>query len=173
VLDEAVRFKLFYSIDNKLTWVPITETASVTSYPWTVPALTKNKEAYLKIIGFTADNVRAGTGISDAHFVIETVTILRPNGEGWRLHSGRPFSITWRTTPTPKAPVESYSLYLTTDNGLTWKLIGSGIGNPGIHSWTPKVSYHKPQCRVRVVLKDASAETVGIDTSDGFFFIEK
>jgi hypothetical protein len=170
VLDEAVRFKLFYSIDNKLTWVPITETASGTSYPWTVPALTKNKKAHLKIIGFTADNVRAGTGISDAYFVIEAVTILRPNDEFWPLHSGRPYIITWRTTPTPKAPVESYSLYLTTDNGLTWKLIGSGIGNPGIHSWTPVVK-NQSKCRVRIILKDATGATVGIDASDGFFSI--
>jgi hypothetical protein len=171
VLDDAVTFKLFYSIDNKLTWVPITKTASGVSYSWTVPSLIKNKKAYLKIVGFTAGNDRRGTGISDAYFVIEAVSILSPHGGSQPLISGTPVDITWRTTPTPKASIDSYSLHFTTDGGLNWRLIGSGEGNPGTHSWTPFVAKTKSKCLVKVILKDASGATVGIDTSDGFFSI--
>jgi hypothetical protein len=166
-----VRFKLMYSIDNKMTWVPITSTATGTHYTWNVPALTKNKKVYLKIIGYTAADVKMGKDLSDGLSLIEAMSILSPNGGGQPLISGTPVDITWRTTPTPIAEVASYSVSYTTNGGLTWRLIGSGNGNPGTYSWTPLVTKAKTKCKVKVVLKDALGNKVGSDISDGVFTI--
>ncbi len=166
-----VRFKLMYSIDNKKSWLLITDTATGTHYTWNVPTLTKNKKAYLKIIGYTALDVKMGKDLSDGPFLIEAVSILGPNGGGQPLISGIPVDITWRTTPTPIDEVVSHSVSYTTNGGVTWKLIESGNGNPGTYSWTPLVTKAKTNCKVKVVLRDAFGNKVGSDVSDGLFTI--
>jgi hypothetical protein len=77
------------------------------------------------------------------------------------------------TTPTPKAPIASSSLFYTTNGGLQWNLIDTLPGNPGAYVWNvPAVPATKLKSRVKVVLKDALGNKVGIDVSDSFFSIQ-
>jgi hypothetical protein len=60
------------------------------------------------------------------------------------------------------------------NGGSTWTLIKTLLtGNPGSYNWkVPLVTVPKPQCKVKVVLRDSGGVTVGSDISDAFFTIQ-
>jgi len=89
--EEAVKFKLKYSIDNGATWKTMHPEAYVTGteYPWEVPKPLGNKRSCLvKIIGYNASDVKISADRSDSPFTIEVVRLTSPNG-GDLLASGR------------------------------------------------------------------------------------
>jgi hypothetical protein len=69
--------------------------------------------------------------------------------------------------------VRQVRLFYSLDKGVTWKLFPSQPdpgSNPGSHKVTlPNKT--KLKCKVKVVLKDDKARTVGSDVSDGTFTI--
>jgi Tol biopolymer transport system component len=169
----TVSFKLRYSMDNGTTWKPIDSGITETSYDWPVPTPRKNKKKCLvKVIGYDGSDAKVGADKSDSTFTIEVVKVTYPNG-GELLTSGDMPTITWTTNETKNA-VEKVVLKYTKNGGRTWKKITAIEGdNPGTHSWTvPDVPETKSKCKVKVVLKDAAGNTVGKDTSDGYFTIQ-
>jgi hypothetical protein len=173
---EAVSFDLFYSLDSGVTWISIAKDLRNTIHPWTVPKVTGNKKACLvRVIGYNGTRTKKiGSDTSDRPFAIEVVKLSSPNG-GESLSSGSSYEIQWKYYGT-KAPVTTINLYHTKDGGTTWVL----INNPPIddaastrYNWTvPPVASSKSQCKVRVVLRDASGNTLGSDLSDSFLTIK-
>ena len=168
---EAVKFKLMLSIDNGLTWTTIANNVLTTSYTWpAVSTLRGNKKkCIIKVIGYDASDVKVGAG--SVTFEIQVVKLNIPNGGTYT--SGDPLTITW-TTNTTKKPVEKVKLFYTKDGGRTWNLITTFTGsNPGSFGWTvPAVTTSKSNCKVKVVLKDASGNTLGTAESDNPFTIQ-
>jgi hypothetical protein len=176
---DATMFKLKYSLDNGVTWKAIAPGfLTGTSYDWPVPIPSNNKtkclvrvDAYW--IGYNGNNVKIGTDTSDAPFTIEVLKLDTPDGGEPPLTSGDQFFITWTTNPNAP-PVKRVQLSYTLNNGLTWKTIDTtgDSSNDGSFLWTvPDVTQEMINCKVKIVLKDASGKTLGSDVSDGVFTI--
>jgi len=169
---EAASFKLKYSMNNGKAWKLIYSGITSTSYSWPVPTPPKNETRCLvKVIGYDASGKKVGADNSDSAFTIEVLTVTSPNG-GETLTSGDPYTLTWTTRGT-KRPVAKVKLKYTKNGGEEWIPIHTFKGeNPGTYDWTPDVPKTKSKCMVKVVLKDAGGNTVGSDTSDGYFTIQ-
>jgi hypothetical protein len=178
---EAVKFKLKLSVDNGLTWAPITtDFVSGIEHFWTVPKPWGNKrKCFIKVVGYNASNTKLGIDASDESFAIEVVKLESPNGGvGVTYPSGVPLTITWTTNATKKS-VAKVKLYYTKNGGLTWLPIAtlkdSVSITPGLHSyndWIPTVGEDKNNCKVKVVLMDAAGNVLGQDASDNYFTIQ-
>jgi len=169
----AENFTLKYSMDNGKTWKLIHSGIADTRYDWTVPIPSKNKtKCRVKVIGYNASGEKLGADSSDWPFTIEVLRVISPNG-GETLISGNLRPIIW-TTNEAKKDVASVILKYTKNGGRTWNKITTLDGNQGSYGdWTvPNVLKPKSKCLVKVVLKDANGNTVGSDTSDGYFTIE-
>ena len=170
---EATTCKLFYSLDNGATWKPINTGAPLTgsSYLWQVPKTGGNKPACrIKVVGYNG-TTKVGADISDKPFTIEVVRLTYPNG-GESLSPSQDITVTWTTYDTI-ADVNQVRLFYSLDNGVTWKLFPSQP-DPGSNLGSHKVTLPnktKLKCKVKVVLKDDKARTVGSDVSDGTFTI--
>jgi hypothetical protein len=167
---EAVKFKLFYSLNNGNIWSPITKGCiSGTSTTWNVPALTKNAtNCLVKIVGYNASNKKIGKDRSDGNFIIEVMNVLTPNG-GETCTSGQPCPVTWETNVMASIIQLHYSI----NNGVTWKAIPDIIpGDQTSYDWTsPTVKKTFTKCKVKVVLKDSEGKKVGSDVSDSVLTI--
>ena len=165
---EAVKFDIFYSLNNGAIWNPIASKVTGTSYTWTVPKPLKNKKNCLvKVIGYDAADVKVGEDTSDGTFTIEVVKVTSPDGgENWKV--GSTHAITWITNGTKK-PVAEVKLFYTYNGGATWILIHTFNDNPGVYNW--RASANSANCKVKVVLKNASGKTIGTDVSDHVFTI--
>jgi len=126
----------------------------------------------VKVIGYDFSEKKVGADRSDWPFTIEVVKLTWPNG-GETLTPGDMPTITWKTNET-KRDVTKVKLLYTKNGGNTWNKIDTLDGNPGSYDgWTvPDVLKTKSKCKVKVVLKDARGNTVGKDTSDGYFTIQ-
>jgi hypothetical protein len=176
---EAATFKLKYSLNNGLTWLPIEGASGVQgiSYDWAVPNIVQNKDKCLvRIIGYTANSDKVWNDISDAPFTIGVVNLTAASDPGITVTSGTTYDITW--TAYTATPIETVQLYYTANAKafpIKWKLITSFSGgyNPGTHTWTvPVVAKKKTKCKIKVVLKNAAGEKIGIDKSDNYFTVQ-
>jgi hypothetical protein len=162
----AVKFNLMYSMNNGIAWKTIVNNVTGTSYNWTVPAPIANKNKCLvKVIGYDASGMKLGEDRSDKTFTIEVVKVTSPDG-GETLKSGTTWPITWRTNGTIR-PVAKVKLYYSINGGL-WNPIATVKGNPGNYPFRVPLFMSSDTSKVKVVLRDASGKTVGIDMSDGF-----
>src|SRR5439155_6143198 len=108
------------------------------------------------------------TDTSDRPFTIEVVRLDSPNG-GQDLTSGTQTMIGWNTNATMR-PVAKVRLQYTLNGGGAWKSITMLTGNPTSYAWTvPTVSNAQSNCKVRVVLQDASGKGLGKDDSNATF----
>ena len=70
--------------------------------------------------------------------------------------------------------VDHVELFYRLGSKLEWKPINTGAdpSDDGSFLWTvPKVASEKKNCKVKIVLKNASGKTLGSDVSDGVFTI--
>ena len=169
------KFTLKYSMDNGSTWETIAPGVPGTSYPWPVPVPGNNKRKCLvKVIGYNAGSVKMGADVSDRPFTIEVLKLDAPNGGGEPLISETEFPITWTTNPNVTS-VDHIQLSYTLDNGATWKTINTAEdpSDDGNFLWiVPRVASEKKNCKVKIVLKNASGKTLGSDVSDSVFTIQ-
>ena len=100
----AVKFKVFYSLDNGVTWVVITKDyITQKSHGWTAPLLTANKKSCLvKVVGYKNNGVLVGSDRSNAAFTIEVVKLTYPDG-GNTLYSGDTETLTWTVNADEEA----------------------------------------------------------------------
>jgi len=166
----AVKFRLYYSTNNGLSWKTITTSyVTGTTYNWTVPTVTSSqKNCLIKVNGYDQYNRLVGYDRSDMPFKIEVVRLNSPNG-GTAVTPGGTFRVSW-TTHATRDPVARAKVYFTQDGGTTWKLVDTLEGNPSYYDWlVPNVG--SSQCKVRVILKNINGETIGKDSNEGVFFI--
>jgi len=173
---EATSFKLSYSLDNGTTWKSMNTAAPLTdlSYIWQVPKTESNKPAcHIKVVGYN-DTTKVGADRSDKPFTIEVIKLTYPNGGEPPFLSEQDITITWTAHATIR-PINQVKLFYTQDNGLTWNPFLSQPApgsDPGSHTVKlPTVTKTKSNCKVKVVLKDATGKNVGSDVSDGVFTI--
>lgn len=159
----AVKFKLSYSIDNGLTWYPITPNfVTGSSYPWAVPGIKKTKATCrVKVTGYTSGGTAVGSDKSNAPFTIENVTFVSPT-LGQSVTGGGELIAQWVThalAGTPSSITVSYTL----NGGLTWKTLGPAAGDALQYTWNPVQTVTKPKAksRLKLVFKDATGKVVG------------
>jgi hypothetical protein len=168
---EAVKFTVRYSVDDGVTWKTIARDVTENSCDWAVPTLARNKKkCRVKVIGYDETGAKLASDISDSPFTLEVIRLSSPNG-GESFSSGDPTEIGWIRHQTVR-PVTKVKLYYTKNNGATWTLIKKLNGTSASDFWTvPPVARLKTNCKVKVVLYDASGYSVGSDVSDGTFTI--
>jgi len=168
---DAVKFKLWYSVDNGLTWTPLPKTGGFlqdTIYDWKVPKTTANKKKCLvRVKGFDGEGKRLGSDTSDGPFMIEVLTITDPINND-TCTSGQPCLIAWNRSAYVGA--HAGKLTYSTNGGLTWRLIANTIteSDTSYSLWEPTVGTPKNNCRVKLVYKNARGVTVGTATSGRF-----
>jgi hypothetical protein len=128
-------------------------------------------------LGAGGEDNSYGWGVIDAYAAVQavmqpdveppTVSVTAPNG-GEILNIGSVFTVTWNAIDN--VGVTQTSLNYSTDNGLSYTLIDSLVGNPGAYDWTVPDTPSN-QCLVEVNAYD-SAENAGSDVSDNIFTIE-
>lgn len=162
----AVRFSLYYSLNDGSSWKAIATNVEGTHHDWTVPAQTANKKnCLIMVIGYNGSGGQAGIDRSDLKFTIEVINVMTPNGgESWS--SGTVHPITWETGTTIK-PLSRVNLYYKID-ATGYHLITSFTGsNPGTYNWTvPAVTSKKAASRIKVELLYTGITAKGSDTSD-------
>lgn len=170
--NNAVKFNLFYSVNNGSSWFTIAKNITRKDYLWNVPAINNNtKKALIRVVGYNTSNSQVGIDKSDAPFTIEVMKVTYPNSSGLTFSSGTPWQITWITNLT-KSPVANTVVQVSTNGGLTWKTLATLNGNPGTYSGTvPAVSSVSNKCLVRVILRNSNNVVIGSDVSDNFFTI--
>ena len=167
---EVTSYKLYYSLNNGLTWKSITTDTGTTTL-WTLPTVKKNTTTCrTKVIGYNG-TTKIGVDKSNIPFTIEVVRLTYPD-RGESFPSGSDITVAWTTYATMN-PVSQIQLSYSLDNGATWKAFDSQPPtNAGSYQVTlPEVNKPKFNCKVKVVLKDASGKKVGTDVSDGVFTI--
>jgi fibronectin type 3 domain-containing protein len=168
---DTAKVDLQYSIDNGITWMNIANGVSgTTSYNWIIPLPMNNKnQCFVKVVGYNSSNLKTGEDKSNATFSIVVVQVTAPI-KGETLKSGNIYTIRWTTNAT-NSPVTKVKLLYTTNGGSTWNLIDTLTSNPGSYNWkVPIISSNN--CRVKIVLKDAGGNRMGIDKSNGYFTIQ-
>jgi FtsP/CotA-like multicopper oxidase with cupredoxin domain len=168
----AVRYRVQLSTTGGLTWTTLAANVpGQTRYVWRVPVPAGNlTRCKVRVTAWNAANVSLGTASSDGLFTIETVRLVAPNG-GEVLTGGTVFPVTWKTNAT-RYPVTVTRLYWSPNNGLTWALVTSLPGNPGVYDWTlPVRAAALTGVRARVVLF-AGSTVVGSDVSNARFTIQ-
>jgi hypothetical protein len=93
-------------------------------------------------------------------FTDRVLKVIRPRSNEL-LTQGIPYSIEW-TSLNINSPVR---IDLSSDNGATWKPLGSAQAASGVYRWTPGTTY-SPWCRIRVVSED---DTVHPALNEGTF----
>ena len=169
-IQAAATFKLKYSLDSGLTWLPIEPAGSFTDTraDWAVPLLKKNKrKCLIKVVAFDASGNKLGSDTSDGPFTIEALTITDPISND-TCTSGQPCLIAWNRSDYIDA--HTGRLSYSTNGGLTWKLITKTItgSDTSYSSWVPTVRTTKRNCKVKLVYKNDKGVTVGIATSEKF-----
>ncbi len=180
-LAQAEKFSLLYSMDNGVAWKLIANDVVGTSHDWNpVPVPPGNKTScYVKVIGYSASNVKVGEDKSDKPFTIGVVRLVSPNG-GEVLKTGDPYTIKWEINGT-KSGVTKVNLYYTMNGGASYVLIRSFAVtvDPKTRPWVMDYLWEKVptppanmgKCYVKVVAYSGNT-VVGTDTSDKPFAIE-
>ena len=126
----------------------------------------------MKVIAYDSADKKISEEISATFFTIEVIRITSLNGDD-TLISGDIYNIEWDTHGT-KEEIAKVVLKYTVNGGKKWNRIKTIKGdNPGNYSWTvPDVTKAKTKCKVKVELKDTNGNSLGRDSSNGYFTIE-
>ena len=161
---------------NGTTWNLITNSASGSSFNWTVPN-TPSTNYKVRIINPAATPVSGDT--SNAAFTVyiptPTLQLTAPNG-GTVYSLGQNINVTWTSTVLTNVNLD-YSL----DSGATWNVIASNLAaTPATYNWQiPSVQSTKALVRVTnsadPLLFDVSNATftIGSDTLIRYGFVWK
>jgi hypothetical protein len=145
--------------------IEVTDTVSFSNTP-TFPGLTPANVANVNNVNLTEiqQHLVPSTG-GDA--TPPDVTVIAPNG-GETLVGNSAFTVQWSATDA--SGVAAIDLYLSDDNGLTFKPIALGRPNTGSHTWYVA---NRPTALgiLRVVATDNAFNT-GQDDSDAIFMVQ-
>ncbi len=94
------------------------------------------------------------------------VQVLTPNG-GQTLTANRATNITWSASDA--SGIAGVNLYLSLDNGASYRPLALGLANSGTFSWVP-ANRPSTQARIKVVATDSYSNSTN-DVSDAVFAI--
>lgn len=94
------------------------------------------------------------------------VQVLSPNG-GQTLTANRTTNVTWSATDA--SGVAGMNIYLSLDNGATYRPLALGLANAGSFAWVP-ANRPTTQARIKVVASDNYGNSTN-DVSDAVFTI--
>ncbi len=167
----AVRYNLWYSLDNGATWNFVAAVGAVNSYEWTVPAVNSTTSLF-RVVGFDAGDAKVSSDKSNAPFTIAPRTsalLVTPNG-GETLTSGDIYTVQWKS-PTNDT-IGYHNLLYSLDNGGTWNWIRSVGPNVRNFDWmVPAVAASAPISLFRVDVFNSGGTQIGSDVSDGNFTV--
>ncbi|NIP23903.1 MAG: hypothetical protein GWN67_06915 [Phycisphaerae bacterium] len=145
--------------------IEITDTATFSNTP-TFPGLTPANLSSVSNVD-TADIQGHLVPSTGSDTTPPTVAVIAPNG-GETCVGNTSFTIQWIAGDT--SGIAGIDLYISLDNGATYKAIALGLSNTGSHTWFP-ANRPTTQALLRVVAIDNAFNTAA-DESDTVFTIE-
>ncbi|MCB9855754.1 MAG: hypothetical protein H6818_08700 [Phycisphaerales bacterium] len=145
--------------------IEITDVSTFSNTP-TFPGLTSGNVAAVSNVSIT-DLQDYLTPTAGGDTTPPDVTLISPNG-GDNLTANAPTTVQW--TATDASGVSGVNLYLSEDDGGTYRLIAQNLTNTGTYSWYPA---NRPgaEMRVRVEATD-NAQNTNHDDSNSVFTID-
>jgi hypothetical protein len=143
--------KLDYSLDNGISWNPITFTypADSSHYLWNPVPSTPSNFCLVRITDITNDSIsdRSNSIFSISNPVqnVKSIGLITPSGgEQWIV--GTINEIRWTS-----AYIDSVKLSYTIDGGANWNIIAAKVPSNGMYNWlVPNVSFRSDNCIIRV-----------------------
>lgn len=161
---------LEYSLDGGGSWAPIASGLGNTgSYPWAIPNA-PTTQALIRATAFDGSGNQA-SDVSNGSFTIRDLTppaamVFGPNG-GEILGIGSTQNITWGASDN--IGVTSVTLEYSTNGGVSYAPIASGLSNSGSYSWLiPNAP--TTQALVRITAFDGGSNQAS-DVSNAVFII--
>lgn len=145
--------------------IEITDTATFSNTP-TFPGLTPANLSSVSNVD-TADIQNHLVPTTGADTTPPSVTLIIPNG-GETYIGNNSAAAQWIAGDA--SGIAAIDLYLSLDNGATYKPIALGLSNTGTHTWFP-ANRPTTEALLRVVATDNAFNT-GADVSDAVFTIE-
>jgi hypothetical protein len=150
---------LKYATNASGSWVTETVDSEGDVGQYSSTAIDKSNQIHISYFDFSNKDLK--------HAINKNVKLLSPNG-GEAIPSGSTYNITWESIPE----AVSFKIMYSMDNGITWKLIDSGIIGAS-YEWTvPTPKESKKKCLLKVIGYNGSNTKVGKDISDAPFTIE-
>ena len=135
-------------------------------YGLAVEATDRSESAILGLDGDDSDGDGFSNGIG-SDVIPPTVAVIAPNGGDSCI--GNDF-VTVQWIAGDASGIAGIDLYVSLDNGATYKAVALGLSNTGSHTWFP-ANRPTTQALFRVVAIDNAFNT-GADESDAVFTIE-
>jgi hypothetical protein len=143
--------RLDYSLDNGVSWNPITFTypADSSHYLWNPVPSTPSNFCLVRITDITNDSIsdRSNSIFSISNPVqnVKSIGLITPTGgEQWIV--GTVNEIRWTS-----AYIDSVKLSYTIDGGANWNIIAAKVPSNGMYNWlVPNVSFRSDNCIIRV-----------------------
>lgn len=150
--------------DGYTSLVEITDVSTFTNTP-TFPGMTSGNVASVSNVDI-ADLLDYLTPTAGGDTTPPEVTVTKPDG-GEMLTGNTAETIEWTATDT--SGVAAIDVYLSEDNGVTYRLVAKGLTNSGSYTW---YAANRPGdlMRLRISATD-NAANVGSDESDVAFSI--
>ena len=152
--------------DGYTNFVEITDTSTYGNTP-TFPGLKASNVGGVLNVALTDIQTNL-TPSSGSDTTPPAVTVIYPNGAE-TLTANTSATVQWSATDTDGSGVASITLYLSLDNGATFKLVAQSVSNTGSFTWFP-ANRPSTQAIFRVEATD-NAFNVGTDDSDAVFTI--
>ncbi|MEO0237385.1 MAG: hypothetical protein ABIN35_04045 [candidate division WOR-3 bacterium] len=118
-----------YSKDNGATWTYVATGVSNTGYyEWIVPT-EDSDNCLIKVLNSNNNNVY---GISERFTILPQNIIVTSPSSSDTMIAGRKYYITWRNS----GAFTNCDIFYSTDLGLQWRSIATGVSNTGYYEWT-------------------------------------
>jgi hypothetical protein len=167
--DHNVIYSINYSIDDGNTWEIIVTDLSTTSYQWNTSTLTDSADYLIKVIA-TCSGELTTEDIADStislHNEISPPTLLFPNG-GETVKGI--ITIRWAESTDVFDHDVTYTVYYSSNNGITWNFIESGVTTTN-YNWDTSTITTGISFMIKVVAT-CSEYLESEDVSNGLFYI--
>ncbi len=166
--DHNVTYKVSYSIDNGITWNTLVSGLATTSYEWDTSTITEGTSFRIKVVASCSGGISTDD-ISDGSFSVHYLTsptLLSPR-QGDRIREIS--SLQWSESTDSVGYTVTYTVFYSTDNGMTWDPLVSGL-TTNSYDWN---TTNFADGKYKIKIKAISSE--GLTTEyiiEGTFFID-
>ena len=170
--DHMVQYRIYISMTGGLTWIQLAEGLNETVYNWDTTSVIDGANFKIRIIATCTEGL-SSEDVSDDLFSIRNtahsvsqITLLSPNGNEILNNT---IIIQWsEVVDTWDHPI-FYSVYYSSDNGITWIPCILNTTNT-FYSWNTRIVFDGDQYLIKVSAM-CSEGVITEDTSDNIFSI--